>query len=101
MFFLIKHSILEDIDTLAFAKRASASQYQHFSLRSLGHHAGHKNAKGVDPVRDCQKQTEEFNVGETPTFKPRLATILKQYQRQKCWVLFKSYGALADVLSTA
>lgn len=70
MFFLIKPSILEDIATLVFAKRESASQYQHFSLRSLGHQAGCKNAKGVDSMRDCQKQTEELNVAETPTFKP-------------------------------
>lgn len=52
VFFLIKQSVLEDIGTLASAKRESASQYRHFFLSSVRHQASHKSARGVDLMRD-------------------------------------------------
>lgn len=64
IFFLIKEtSTLENIGTLDFAKCESASQCRHSSLSSAGHQSGHKSAKGVDPVRDCQKASQRVKRG--------------------------------------
>lgn len=47
--------ILEDSGIHAFAKCESTVKYQSFSLSSGSHHAGHRNAKGVDLMRACPK----------------------------------------------
>lgn len=97
VFFLIKRPILEDSGNHAFAKCETTVKYQHFSWSSVSHHAGRRNAKGVDLMRACPKADRRVKSGRYSILVLNQDN-LKVISGKKCWILFKSQRGLVGML---